>query len=151
MPALYTVTYQLGTPFAGSANGIVNVLPATVSVSPTANSKQPPYVATDPANGATAIKVVGSQTINIVILNAAAGAANTLYPVGIAVQNPAVRSRPTLIFPTASVGSTNPPSMQLTDNAASDNSGTSYEFVLLFQDTNGFIGTLDPRITNDAM
>lgn len=145
----YTVTYQLGSPFQGSNSSIVNVLPATVSVSPTPNM-QPPYVATDPKNGATAIKVVGTQTVNIVILDAP-GSTNTLYPVGIAVQNPAVRSRPTSIFPTATVAQTTPPSLQLSDNAAADRAGTPYEFVLLFQDSYGFIGTLDPRITNDAM
>lgn len=150
MPSLYTITYQLAAPFVGSNGTIVNVVPATVTVSPTPNSKTPPYVAPDPANGPTAVKVVGSQSINIVVLNAP-GNPNMLYPVGIAVQNPAVRSRPTSIFPTATVGTTNPPSMQLTDNAGSDQSGTSYEFVVLFQDSNGYIGTLDPRITNDAM
>ncbi|MBL8306736.1 MAG: hypothetical protein JNM33_08575 [Rubrivivax sp.] len=151
MPTLYTVTYQLGSAFQGNSTSIVNVAPATVSVSPSLpREPQPPYVAADPANGATAIKVVGSQAFNIVVLDAV-GSTNTLYPVGIAVQNPAVRQRPTAVFPSATVQPTTPPSLQLSDEAGNDATGTSYEFVLLFQDSFGFIGTLDPRIINDEI
>ena len=65
-----------------------------------------------------------------------------LYIVGIALSNTGANPRSQDAFPASKVDGY---TLELTDD---DVSTTLYDFVLLFQDANGNIGILDPRIQN---
>ncbi len=158
-PPVFTVAYTLKAAFSGAPNTVTALTPADIgglSVSPLVTQPTPGQAyaqvvsATDPTQG---IKVVGQVALNITVSDGTRS--NTLYPLGLAVQNPGVRTRPSAsTFPQAVIapvvnGVT--PVISLTDTASNDTNpnGTTYEFVLLFQDINGWFGTLDPRIIND--
>lgn len=144
MPATFNVSYTLNQTFVGQPNVVITVLPQSVAVSPVA-TRQPPYVIPSPNTGVGAIAVAGDVVMNISIVDATG---HTMYPVGLALQNVAVRQLPNpAIFPPATV--TQPTVITLGDNSSSDTRNNNYEFVILFQDINGFFGALDPRIVND--
>ncbi len=149
--SVYNVTYTLTTRFIGGAGVVTNVpiTGSTPTVSPVTQSRSGTVtVVGTPPN--TSIQVVGSVQMNIMISDVA-GTGNVLYPLGLAVQNPSVRSRPNpAVFPLATVSALTPTVITVDDTASLDPTGTSYEFVVLFQDSNGYFGTLDPRIINDG-
>jgi len=146
---VYNVSYVLTKAFAGAADVVTNVAANPIPVVTPPPQSRTNYVvpATPPQAG---IKVVGAVQMSITISDVA-GTGNVLYPLGLAVQNPSVRSRPNpAVFPLATVAAGTPTVITLDDMASLDPSGTSYEFVILFQDINGYFGTLDPRIVNDG-
>lgn len=146
-PPVFNVSYVLTQPFAGAANVVTNVVANPIpGVTPPPQTRTNYVVPATPPQ--TGIKVVGAVQMNITISD---GTSNVLYPLGLAVQNPSVRSRPNpAVFPLATVSAATPTLISLDDTASADPTGTSYEFVILFQDKNGYFGTLDPRIVNDG-
>lgn len=147
MPNTYNLVYQLSIPFQGQPGAVTNTVAGSVTVTPAA-TRQPPYVV--PYGPAGGVKVCGDVVMSISIIDAPTGN-NTLYPVGLAVQYAGVRTRPNpAIFPLATVSAAAPTLITLGDNSDLDTPANSYEFVVLFQDANGYFGTLDPRIVNDG-
>lgn len=146
-PPVYNVSYVLTQAFSGAVDVVTNVAANPIpGVTPPPQSRTNYVVPATPPQ--TGIKVVGSVQMSITISD---GTNNVFYPVGLAVQNPSVRSRPNpAVFPLATVSAGSPTVITLDDIAGLDPSGTSYEFVILFQDINGYFGTLDPRIVNDG-
>ena len=147
-PLVYVVSYTLKNTFIGASNVVTNVpLGASVATVTPGPLSRTAYVALNGTPPTSSVKAVGAVQMNIIISD---GTSNVFYPLGLAVQNPSVRSRPNpAVFPLASVVASAPSVIILDDTASLDPSGTSYEFVILFQDSNGYFGTLDPMITND--
>ena len=82
------------------------------------------------------------------------GSSNVFTPIGLALQGvPSGGSKPgkgnSNLFPATSIDGN---AITLTDNTPSKgpppNTTTNYEFVVLFQDSNGYFLVLDPLISN---
>jgi hypothetical protein len=135
----YTLTYTIPT-FTGTVGQVNPAVPTGLAV--VANGGDAGTV----TQSGTAITVSGgSVSLNIIITDGVR--TNTYYPVGLAIQPASGGSRTSAnVFPPATVSPTDNTVMLLGDN---DNAPGIYEFVVLFQATNGNFGWLDPRITND--
>jgi hypothetical protein len=135
----YSLTYSIA-PFTGSVGTVTTVLPTNLAV--VDNGGDTGTVTQD----GTAIEVSGgSVSLNIKITDGSR--TSIYYPVGLAVQPAAGGTRTSdNVFPPATVDPNDNTTIVLGDN---DNQEGVYEFVVLFQATNGNFGVLDPRITND--
>jgi hypothetical protein len=143
-PSPYAAAYTVAT-FAGAPNVVTNAVATGVTVTPVAPTPLvSPYVVKDTSAGAPPGAVVISGAVSVAI-TISDGSRNVFYPVGLAVQPTATRVRPAAtLFPMSSVSG---PTITLTDNDV-PGTPTSYEFVVLFQDSNGNFGALDPKIGN---
>ena len=146
MPQTYTVAYTIAA-FTGS-NGTAPAMAATgVTVA-----------AINPSNGNNVIKlgtagvqVAGPASMAITLSD---GSSNVFTPIGLALQGvPSGGGIPgkgnSSLFPATSINSN---VITLTDNSPAKgpppNTTTNYEFVVLFQDSNGYFLVLDPLISN---
>lgn len=135
MPAA-TAQYTIA-PFAGAPDQVVTVAATALALTPNGNDVEP--LAGDPLG----IHVFGSERVNLQFtLVDTAGA--TYYVVGLALQQVAAGS--------GSPGRDNFPtfvvhgqSLTVTDD---NRSQSTWEFWLLFQNADGRIGILDPKIQN---
>jgi hypothetical protein len=136
----YTLTYTIPT-FTGTVGQVNPAVPTALAV---VNNGGDTGTVTPTG---TAISVSGgSVSLNISITDGTR--TNTYYPVGLAIQPASGGTRTSSnVFPPASVSPTDNTVIVLGDN---DNASGIYEFVVLFQATNGNFGWLDPRITNDV-
>jgi len=143
----YTLTYII-SPFIGSRGSVTEVPPTSLNID---SSQHQPPENTVSANGPTGISV--SKVGTGVVLNIKIRDSNKAdyYPVGLAIQPQAGSTRtPGGVFPAAHVSTTDSTVIVLTDLAQLPVAPGPYEFVVLFQSTDGNFGWLDPMITNDG-
>ncbi len=139
----YKLTYSI-QPFTGTAGTVTTVAADSLDIDASGRS---PDEGTVVADGTTGIAVSGAVTLNIKIIDLSR--TSIYYPVGLAVQPSNTGQRPpSNLFPLATVSPTDSKVIVLQDNDQAGGVSTSYEFVVMFQATNGNFGVLDPRISN---
>jgi len=143
----YTLTYVI-SPYVGSRGGVGEVQPTSLAIDA---SGYIPGENTVSANGPAGISVSQSGTGVVLNIKVCDSSRAVYYPVGLAIQPQAGSTRaPTAVFPTARVSSSDSTVIVLDDLAQLPSASGSYEFVVLFQATNGNFGWLDPMILNEG-
>jgi hypothetical protein len=143
----YTLTYRIPV-FGGSRGGVGEASPTSLNIDASGYIRGENVVT---ANGPTGISV--SQQGTGVTLNIKIQDSNLTYyyPVGLAIQPLAGSQRaPSSVFPGSHVSSTDPTTVVLADLAQVPGAPGAYEFVVLFQVSNGNFGWLDPMISNEG-
>lgn len=148
MGKLFKVEYELSSPFVGQDGVVTPVTAGSVSVTPTVDRK-PPFVVVDP-KGRLVVKGDVELMIRLISPFDETHPPNVLYPAGISVKVDGVpRRADTLVFPEARVVSGSPDAILQIVNQTLDPVTTHYRFAVMFQDSHGEFGTLDPIIIND--
>ncbi len=137
-----TLAYTIPT-FTGVLNSVVVAVASNV-VATNNNAGLPHPPPSVSKSGTAGVQLSGQGAVKMQ-MSISDGSSNTFYLIGIAFQrtDTIVKGGGQTLVVTAQ--GSDPTKLNLTDT---DSGASTYDFVILFQDSNGYFGVLDPKIMN---